>query len=57
MDLPEYEEISEHIAGMDWDVYDEEKVLYGYEEAKEGISKLLGYYYFKCQRLKRKIMN
>lgn len=43
IDLPDYEEISEYIPDLDWDSYDEEKVLYGYKEPDEGISKLLGY--------------
>lgn len=43
MDLPEYEEISEYITDLEWDSYDEEKVLYGYEEPDEDSSKLLGY--------------
>lgn len=44
MDLPDYEEIAEYVTDLDWDVYDEEKVLYGYEENDhEDVSKLLGY--------------
>ncbi len=46
MDLPDYEEIAEAIPEVEWDVYDEERVLYGYEgddEDKEEVSKLLGY--------------
>ena len=44
MELPEYEEIAERETDIDWDEYDEEKVLYGYEDPEEEeISKLLGY--------------
>ena len=43
IDLPDYEEIAEYITDLEWDQYDEESVLYGYEMPEEGISKLLGY--------------
>lgn len=44
MDLPDYEEIAEYAANLDWDSYDEERALCGYEEpGEEGVSKLLGY--------------
>ncbi len=42
-DLPYYEEISEYVTDLEWDQYDEESALYGYEMPEEGISKLLGY--------------
>lgn len=43
-DLPDYEEISEYITDLEWDSYEEERVIYGYEElGDEGVSKLLGY--------------
>ncbi len=41
-DLPGYEEFSELYNYNDWDVYDEERVLSGYE-LEDSISKLLGY--------------
>lgn len=41
-DLPDYEEFSELYNYSNWDVYDEERVLSGYEP-EETISKLLGY--------------
>ena len=44
VELPGYEEIAERDTNIEWDVYDEEKVLYGYEDSEdEEISKLLGY--------------
>lgn len=44
MDLPDYDEIAEFIPDVEWDSYDEEKVLYGYEgDEDEEVSKLLGY--------------
>lgn len=43
MDLPEYEEIAEYVTDLEWDSYDEEKYLYGYEDFEEDTSKLLGY--------------
>lgn len=42
-DLPDYEEIAEYAAGLDWNSYDKEKALYGYDKPDERISKLLGY--------------
>lgn len=44
MDLPDYEEIAEFMPDLEWDSYDEEKVLFGYEgDEDEEVSKLLGY--------------
>lgn len=44
MDLPDYEEIAECVTETEWDDYNEERVLYGYEPVEnEEISKLLGY--------------
>lgn len=44
MDLPDYEEIAEFMPALEWDSYDEEKVLFGYEgDEDEEVSKLLGY--------------
>lgn len=44
MDLPDYEEIAEFVLDLEWDSYDEEKVLRGYEgDEDEEVSKLLGY--------------
>ncbi len=44
MDLPDYEEIAERVEDLEWDSYDEERVLYGYDGMeREDVSKLLGY--------------
>lgn len=44
MDLPDYEEIAEFVPDVEWDSYDEEKVLCGYVvDEDEEVSKLLGY--------------
>lgn len=44
MNLPDYEEIAEFVPDLEWDSYDEEKVLCGYEgDEDEEVSKLLGY--------------
>lgn len=43
LNLPSYEEIAEYVTDLDWDSYNEEKVLHNYEDSDEEISKLLGY--------------
>ena len=44
MELPNYEELAERETDVDWDDYNEEKVLCGYEDSEdEELSKLLGY--------------
>lgn len=44
VELPNYEELAERETDVDWDDYNEEKVLCGYEDSEdEELSKLLGY--------------
>lgn len=42
-DVPDYGEIAERCMDVEWDSYDEERTIYGYESSGEEISKLLGY--------------
>lgn len=41
--VPDYEEIAERRPDVEWDCYDEERVLSGYDTDDEEVSKLLGY--------------
>ena len=42
-EVPDYGEIAERCTDVEWDSYDEERILCGYEPSKEETSKLLGY--------------
>lgn len=42
-DVPDYGEIAERRTDVEFDCYDEERVLYGYDSSEEETSKLLGY--------------